>query len=70
MALKIKDTPRTPFQARMEAGHEVRTGHPAEFVYVSADGMLWHRVALCCGDPIPDTAPTMTAHAFDREVSR
>lgn len=69
MTLKIDDARHTPFQARMEAGHEMRTGHRANFVHVSADGVLWHRVALCCGDPIPDTAPTWADTMPEKKAS-
>lgn len=58
MTLKISDHGHTPFQRRMERGHEIRTGHRAEFVHVSTDGTLWHRISVCCGEPIPETVPT------------
>lgn len=45
--------PRTAFQARMVRGHRARMGHTARFLQVSADGKLWHRVALCCGEKVP-----------------
>lgn len=58
MTLHIDDYGHTPFQRRMEVGHEMSTGHRADFRHVSEDGVLWHIVRFCCGDPIPETVPT------------
>lgn len=54
--------PDSPFNARMERGHYMRTGHKLHAVEVSQDGMLWHKVYLCCGESIPDTVPTWEDH--------
>ena len=66
MTMQIDDVQRTPFQRRMEIGHEMRTGHRADFVHVSEDGILWHRVALCCGQAIPEHVPTFADHTPQR----
>lgn len=57
-ALHVSTIPDTPFSRRMAAGHAMRLGHTENAVHVSADGMLWHKVRLCCGDTIPATVPT------------
>ena len=36
----------------------MRLGHEENAVHVSADGILWHKVRLCCGDTIPATVDT------------
>ena len=58
MAKYIEPMPATAMQERAAQGHRARLGHPADFQHVSDDGKLWHRVAVCCGEDIPDTVPT------------
>jgi hypothetical protein len=52
----------TPFQRRMARGHHIRQGHPLDAMQVSADGVLWHTVRLCCGQAIPATVATWDEH--------
>lgn len=65
--MQIDDYGHTPFQRRMEVGHEMRTGHRADFRHVSLDGKLWHRVSLCCGEQIPETVPTWSDTLSEKE---
>jgi len=58
MAKYIEPMPATAMQERAAQGHRARLGHRADFRHVSDDGKLWHRVAVCCGEAIPDTVPT------------
>jgi len=46
------------FQRRMARGHMLRHGHDLDAMQVSADGTLWHRVNLCCGEAIPAAVKT------------
>lgn len=55
--MEFSDIPNTAFNARLAAGHEIRLGHPLHVVLTSEDGMLWHRVYLCCGQELPTTVP-------------
>lgn len=61
MARFIEPMSATAMQERAAQGHRARLGHKADFVHVSDDGKLWHRVARCCGEEIPDTVPTWNA---------
>lgn len=54
----IEKLPDTPMNKRMATGHLIRLGHQLNAVHVSQDGMLWHRVYLCCGESIPETVKT------------
>lgn len=62
--LAVELVPDTAFNRRMAYGHEVRKGHTANFRHVTADRVVWHRVAVCCGDVVPSEVAT-----FDRLVS-
>ena len=57
-ALKITQPADTEMHRRMAIGHQRRTGHKLDSVLVSSDGTLWHTVRKCCGETLPDTAPT------------
>lgn len=52
---RVESVPDSPFNRRMIQGHELRKGHAADVRHVSADGVLWHKVYLCCGEDIPET---------------
>lgn len=54
----VEPLPDTAMQRRMAAGHAMRLGHAENAVHVSADGVLWHKLRLCCGDTMPATVPT------------
>jgi hypothetical protein len=60
----VTPVPDTAFNRRMAYGHEMRLGHAADFRHVTADRVLWHRVAACCGDVVPVEVAT-----FDKVVS-
>lgn len=62
--LAVTPVPDTAFIRRMMQGHEVRKGHTANFSHVTADHVVWHRVAVCCGEAAPTEVAT-----FDRLVS-
>jgi hypothetical protein len=55
---EVSEIPDTAMNRRMARGHELRHGHIQDAKHVTSDGKLWHRVNLCCGDPIPDAVPT------------
>lgn len=55
MAMQVSTIPDTPFERRMAQGHRIRLGHELNAVHVSSDGVLWHKVNLCCGDSIPES---------------
>jgi hypothetical protein len=42
----------------MAIGHQIRKGHALAAVLISADGILWHQVNLCCGVTPPAAAGT------------
>lgn len=48
----------TTFNRRSAAGHYHRLGHQLNAVQVSADGELWTRVNLCCGEEVPADVPS------------
>lgn len=42
----------SPMQRAFRQGHRGRTGHELVVIMASADGILWHRIALCCGETV------------------
>ena len=58
MALQTEPILHTPFNRRMAEGHKMRIGHKLNRVQVTADGVLWHGVNLCCGETAPETVTT------------
>lgn len=54
----VEALPDTPVNRQMLRGHELRKGHTPDMRHVSADGVLWHRVALCCGETVPERVDT------------
>lgn len=76
MPHKVLTCPPTesPMHRQMVAGHRSRKGHELVVVMASVDGILWHRVYLCCGETVEQrvaeglatwaqTAPPVPAHA-------
>jgi hypothetical protein len=58
MTIRIEKLADTTFNARLARGHKLRKGHDLNAVQVSADGVLWRYVHLCCGEEIPADVPT------------
>lgn len=64
----------SPMERMRRQAHRGRTGHELVSIMVSADGILWHRVAECCGETVEQkvaeglptwaqAAPPVPAHA-------
>lgn len=56
--MKTSELPDTLLNRQMTAGHRARKGHDLNAIQVSSDGTLWQTVKLCCGETIPESAPT------------
>lgn len=65
--MMVEPVANNSFNARMAEGHKRRLGHDLKAVQVSADGILWHTVRLCCGETVPETVPTWSEVIPDKE---
>ena len=62
MAKFVATVPSTPMEQRMARGHKIRTGHDQVALQVSDDGILWHKVRVCCGEQVPESVETWEDH--------
>lgn len=56
--MQKQEIPNTTLNRQLALGHEIRKGHKYRGILVSQDGKLWHKVALCCGEEIPEKVET------------